>query len=41
MRILGFSIPLIVLLVGAYLVGVKFPAIGSKVLGKVGGAVSA
>lgn len=38
MRILGFSIPLFVLLVGAYLIGVKYPSIGAKALGKVGAA---
>lgn len=37
MRILGFSIPLFVMLIGAYLVGVKFPGIGNKVLSKVSG----
>lgn len=35
MRILGFSVPLIVLLVGVYFIGVKFPGIGNKVLSKV------
>lgn len=35
MRILGFSVPLIVLIIGAYFVGVKFPGLGQKVLSKV------
>lgn len=38
MRILGFSIPLFILLIGAYLIGVKFPGLGMKVLRPVGAA---
>lgn len=36
MRIFGFAVPLFVLLIGAYLIGVKFPALGAKALGTVG-----
>lgn len=38
MRVFGFAIPLFVLLIGAYLIGTKFPAIGQKALGTVGAA---
>jgi len=38
MRILGFSIPLFVLLIGAYFIGVKYPGLGTKALNKVGAA---
>lgn len=34
MRVLGFSIPLFVLLIGVYLIGVKYPSLGVKVLGQ-------
>lgn len=34
MRILGFSIPLFVLLIGVYFIGVKYPGLGIKVIGK-------
>lgn len=37
MRVLGFSIPVFVLIVGAYLIGVKWPSLGQKVLGKIPG----
>jgi len=38
MRVLGFSIPLIVLLIGAYFIGAKYPGIAMKVFAKVPGA---
>jgi len=31
MRVLGFSIPLIVLLIGVYLIGARWPGIARKV----------
>lgn len=41
MRVFGFAIPVVVLIIGAYLIGVKFPGIGQKVLGAASGAVGA
>lgn len=36
MRLFGFAIPVFVLIIGAYLIGVKFPGLGQKALGTVG-----
>lgn len=38
MRILGFSIPLFVLLIGAYIIGAKYPGLWRKASGAVSGS---
>lgn len=37
MRILGFSIPLFVLLIGAYIIGAKYPGLWTKASSAVSG----
>ena len=37
MRILGFSVPVIVLMVGAYILGVKYPGLFNKARAAVSG----
>lgn len=37
MRVLGFSIPVIVLIIGAYIIGAKFPGLFNKAKGAVTG----
>lgn len=37
MRVLGFSIPVIVLLIGMYIIGAKYPGLFNKARGAVGG----
>ena len=34
MRILGFSVPLIIFIIGAYVIGVKYPGLYNKVTGR-------
>jgi phosphomevalonate kinase len=38
MRILGFSVPLIILLIGAYIIGAKYPGLFNKAKAAVPGA---
>lgn len=33
MRILGFSVPVVILMIGAYIIGAKFPGIFNKISG--------
>lgn len=37
MRILGLSIPVIVLVIGAYIIGAKYPGMWNRIGGAVGG----
>lgn len=40
MRILGFSIPIFVLIIGAYIIGAKYPGLFNKAKSAAAGAVS-
>jgi hypothetical protein len=37
MRIFGFAVPLFVLIIGAYIIGAKFPGLFNKAKGAVSG----